>query len=66
VESPRGRCGKRVSAALQVGSAIAALGGEVVRDITGSHGLAWVMAGALRMVAAVISIRRRAAGPRTG
>ncbi len=45
----------------QVGSAFAAFGGGVIRDVTGSYDLAWFGAGALCLVAAVmsISIRRR-------
>src|SRR3712207_3098334 len=54
-----------VFAAHQVGSAVAAFGGGVGRDVTGSYDLAWFGAGALCLVAAVlsISIRRRPAPP---
>jgi MFS family permease len=50
-----------VFASHQLGSAVAAFGGGVIRDATGSYDLAWFGAGALCMVAAVasISIRRR-------
>ncbi len=53
-----------VFAAHQVGSAIAAFGGGVIRDVTGSYDLAWLLAGGLCMAAAVmsISIRRRPTG----
>ena len=39
---------------------MAAFGGGVIRDVTGSYDLAWYLAGALCMLAAVasISIRR--------
>jgi hypothetical protein len=49
-----------VFASHQLGSAVAAFGGGVIRDVTGSYDLAWFLAGALCMVAAVtsISIRR--------
>jgi MFS family permease len=49
-----------VFAAHQIGSAVAAFGGGVIRDVTGSYDLAWFLAGGLCMVAAVasISIRR--------
>ncbi|HEX2075049.1 MAG TPA: MFS transporter [Geodermatophilus sp.] len=52
-----------VFASHQVGSAIAAFGGGVIRDVTGSYDLAWFGAGALCLVAAAlsISIRRRPA-----
>ena len=50
-----------VFAAHQVGSAIAAFGGGVIRDVTGSYDLAWLLAGGLCMAAAAMSIaiRRR-------
>jgi MFS family permease len=53
-----------VFASHQLGSAVAAFGGGVIRDVTGSYDLAWFGAGALCMVAAVlsISIRRRPPG----
>jgi MFS family permease len=49
-----------VFASHQLGSAVAAFGGGVIRDVTGSYDLAWFLAGALCMVAAVasVSIRR--------
>jgi MFS family permease len=49
-----------VFASHQVGSAVAAFGGGVIRDVTGSYDLAWFLAGALCLVAAAasISIRR--------
>ncbi|MEX5721169.1 MFS transporter [Geodermatophilus maliterrae] len=52
-----------VFASHQVGSAVAAFGGGVVRDVTGSYDLAWFGAGALCLLAAAlsISIRRRPA-----
>jgi MFS family permease len=50
-----------VFASHQLGSAVAAFGGGVIRDVTGSYDLAWLLAGGLCMVAAVASIliRRR-------
>jgi predicted MFS family arabinose efflux permease len=48
-----------VFASHQVGSAIAAWGGGVVRDVTGSYDLAWYGAGALCLLAAVLSISIR-------
>jgi MFS family permease len=50
-----------VFASHQLGSAVAAFGGGVIRDVTGSYDLAWFLAGGLCMVAAVASvfIRRR-------
>ncbi|SFL33481.1 MFS transporter [Geodermatophilus ruber] len=52
-----------VFAAHQIGSAVAAFGGGVIRDVTGSYDLAWFGAGALCFLAAAmsISIRRRPA-----
>jgi MFS family permease len=49
-----------VFAAHQVGSAVAAFGGGVIRDVTGSYDLAWYVAGAMCVLAAAasISIRR--------
>jgi predicted MFS family arabinose efflux permease len=49
-----------IFASHQLGSAVAAFGGGVIRDVTGSYDLAWFLAGALCMVAAAasISIRR--------
>ncbi|MCV2488342.1 MFS transporter [Geodermatophilus sp. YIM 151500] len=56
-----------VFAAHQVGSALAAFGGGVIRDVTGSYDAAWFGAGALCLLASglSISIRRRPA-PRPG
>ncbi|MGR7023227.1 MFS transporter [Geodermatophilus sp. URMC 62] len=50
-----------VFASHQVGSAFAAFGGGVIRDVTGSYDLAWFLAGGLCLLAAAlsISIRRR-------
>ena len=48
-----------VFASHQLGSAVAAFGGGVIRDVTGSYDLAWFLAGALCMVAAVVSIAIR-------
>ncbi|HEY0509547.1 MAG TPA: MFS transporter, partial [Blastococcus sp.] len=45
-----------VFASHQVGSAVAAFGGGVIRDVTGSYDLAWFLAGGLCLVAAVASI----------
>ncbi|WP_448640437.1 MFS transporter [Geodermatophilus sp. URMC 63] len=52
-----------VFASHQVGSAFAAFGGGVIRDVTGSYDLAWFLAGGLCLLAAAlsISIRRRPA-----
>ena len=49
----------------QLGSAFAAFGGGVIRDVTGSYDLAWFLAGGLCMVAAAasISIRRNLPPP---
>jgi MFS family permease len=54
-----------VFASHQLGSAFAAFGGGVIRDVTGSYDLAWFLAGGLCMVAAVasISIRRNLPPP---
>jgi MFS family permease len=48
-----------IFASHQLGSAVAAFGGGVIRDVTGSYDLAWFLAGALCMVAAVLSISIR-------
>ncbi len=48
-----------VFASHQVGSAVAAFGGGVIRDVTGSYDLAWFLAGGLCMVAAAASIAIR-------
>ncbi|MGY1753733.1 MFS transporter [Blastococcus sp. SYSU D01042] len=48
-----------VFAAHQLGSAVAAFGGGVIRDVTGSYDLAWFLAGALCMAAAVMSVSIR-------
>ena len=48
-----------VFASHQVGSAIAAFGGGVIRDVTGSYDLAWLLAGGLCLAAAVMSISIR-------
>ena len=48
-----------VFASHQLGSAVAAFGGGVIRDVTGSYDLAWFVAGALCMLAAVMSIAIR-------
>jgi len=56
-----------VFASHQLGSAVAAFGGGVIRDVTGSYDLAWFLAGGLCMVAAVASISiRRNLPPRPG
>jgi predicted MFS family arabinose efflux permease len=54
-----------IFASHQLGSAVAAFGGGVIRDVTGSYDLAWFLAGALCMVAAAasISIRRNLPAP---
>ncbi|MGY1618558.1 MFS transporter [Geodermatophilus sp. SYSU D00691] len=54
-----------VFAAHQVGSAIAAFGGGVVRDLTGSYNPAWYAAGLLCLLASALSISIRR-GPRDG
>jgi predicted MFS family arabinose efflux permease len=53
-----------VFASHQVGSAVAAFGGGVIRDVTGSYDLAWFLAGGLCMVAAAASIAIRRNPPR--
>jgi MFS family permease len=45
-----------VFASHQVGSAFAAFGGGVIRDVTGSYDLAWVLAGGLCLAAALMSV----------
>ncbi|GAB3315941.1 MFS transporter [Geodermatophilus aquaeductus] len=54
-----------VFASHQLGSAFAAFGGGVIRDVTGSYDLAWFLAGGLCLAAAAmsLSIRRRPAPP---
>jgi MFS family permease len=54
-----------VFASHQLGSAVAAFGGGVIRDVTGSYDLAWFLAGGLCMgaAAASISIRRNPPPP---
>ena len=49
-----------IFASHQLGSAVAAFGGGVIRDVTGSYDLAWFLAGGLCLFAAAasISIRR--------
>lgn len=56
-----------VFASHQIGSAFAAFGGGVIRDVTGSYDLAWFLAGGLCLAAAAmsLSIRRRPAPPAT-
>jgi MFS family permease len=48
-----------VFASHQVGSALAAWGGGVIRDVTGSYDPAWYAAGALCLLAAALSISIR-------
>ena len=48
-----------VFASHQVGSAVAAYGGGVIRDLTGTYTLAWYSAGALCVLAAMFSISIR-------
>jgi predicted MFS family arabinose efflux permease len=48
-----------VFASHQLGSAVAAYGGGVIRDLTGSYDLAWFLAGALCMAAAIMSVSIR-------
>src|SRR3954449_6150411 len=55
-----------VFASHQVGSAIAAFGGGVVRDLTGSYSPAWYAAGLLCLLASALSISIRRAGPDGG
>ncbi|MCA0146711.1 MFS transporter [Blastococcus sp. LR1] len=57
-----------VFASHQLGAAVAAFGGGVIRDVTGSYDLAWFLAGGFCMAAAVMSIsirRNRPAPPKT-
>jgi predicted MFS family arabinose efflux permease len=56
-----------VFASHQVGSAFAAFGGGVIRDVTGSYDPAWLVAGALCIAAAAMSflIPRRPAAAGT-
>jgi predicted MFS family arabinose efflux permease len=51
-----------VFASHQVGSAIAAFGGGVVRDLTGSYNPAWYGAGLLCLLASALSISLRRPG----
>ncbi|HEV7212380.1 MAG TPA: MFS transporter [Blastococcus sp.] len=53
-----------VFASHQLGSAVAAFGGGVIRDVTGSYDDAWLGAGALCMLAAVLSLAIRRPGDR--
>src|SRR4051794_18129364 len=55
-----------IFASHQLGSAVAAFGGGVIRDVTGSYDLAWFLAGGLCMLAAIasVSIRRNLPPPR--
>jgi predicted MFS family arabinose efflux permease len=55
-----------VFASHQVGSAIAAFGGGVVRDVTGSYNPAWYGAGLLCLLASALSITLRRPGGPTG
>ena len=55
-----------VFASHQVGSAIAAFGGGVVRDLTGSYDPAWYGAGLLCLLASALSISLRRPGTPTG
>jgi predicted MFS family arabinose efflux permease len=48
-----------VFASHQLGSALAAWGGGVIRDVTGSYDPAWYVAGALCLLASVLSISIR-------
>jgi predicted MFS family arabinose efflux permease len=48
-----------VFAAHQLGSAVAAFGGGVIRDATGSYDLAWFLAGGLCVLASLMSISIR-------
>jgi predicted MFS family arabinose efflux permease len=53
-----------VFAAHQIGSAVAATGAGVIRDLQGSYDLAWYVAGGLCGAAAVMSaVIRRAPAP---
>jgi predicted MFS family arabinose efflux permease len=55
-----------VFASHQVGSAIAAFGGGLVRDLTGSYTPAWYGAGLLCLLASALSITLRRPGTPTG
>jgi MFS family permease len=48
-----------VFASHQLGSAFAAFGGGVIRDVTGSYDLAWFLAGGLCLLAAALSLSIR-------
>jgi MFS family permease len=48
-----------VFASHQLGSAFAAFGGGVIRDVTGSYDLAWFLAGGLCLLAAAMSVSIR-------
>jgi MFS family permease len=48
-----------VFASHQLGSAFAAFGGGVIRDVTGSYDLAWFLAGGLCLLAAAMSLAIR-------
>ncbi len=48
-----------VFASHQLGSAFAAFGGGVIRDVTGSYDLAWFLAGGLCLLAAALSLAIR-------
>ncbi|HJX43860.1 MAG TPA: MFS transporter [Geodermatophilus sp.] len=48
-----------VFAAHQLGAAFAAFGGGVIRDVTGSYDLAWLLAGGLCLLAAALSLSIR-------
>jgi MFS family permease len=48
-----------VFASHQLGSAFAAFGGGVIRDVTGSYDLAWLLAGGLCLLAAALSLSIR-------
>ena len=52
-----------VFASHQLGSAFAAFGGGVIRDVTGSYDLAWVLAGGLCLAAALMSVAITRATP---
>jgi MFS family permease len=45
-----------VFASHQIGSAFAAFGGGVIRDVTGSYDMAWLLAGGLCLAAALMSV----------
>jgi len=52
-----------VFASHQIGAAVAAAGAGTIRDLTGTYTLAWVSAGALCAVAALLSVRIRKSPP---